>query len=97
MKYLSESLKSIGKILLLMYVVTAMLLFLLAVLVQRFNWESNLISIGISVVYIVSCFMIFSKFKALKYCMLSPVICQLTGTFFLNLFRITLLSMHLFL
>ena len=56
MKYLSESLKSIGKILLLMYTVTAILLFLLAVLVQRFNWESNLISIGISVVYIVSCF-----------------------------------------
>ena len=56
MKYLSESLKSIGKILLLMYTVTAILLFLLAVLVQRFNWESNLISIGISVVYIISCF-----------------------------------------
>ena len=56
MKYLSESLKSIGKILLLMYVVTAILLFLLAILVQQFNWESNLITIGISVVYIISCF-----------------------------------------
>ena len=56
MKYLSESLKSIGKILLLMYVVTAMLLFLLAVLVQRFNWDNNAISIGISTVYVISCF-----------------------------------------
>lgn len=56
MKYLSESLKSIGKILLLMYVVTAILLFLLAILVQQFNWESNLISIGVSIVYVVSCF-----------------------------------------
>ena len=56
MKYLSESLKSIGKILLLMYVVTAMLLFLLAVLVERFNWDNNVISIGISTVYVISCF-----------------------------------------
>lgn len=56
MKYLSENLKSIGKILLLMYVVTAMLLFLLAVLVQRFNWDNNAISIGISTVYVISCF-----------------------------------------
>ena len=56
MKYLSESLKSIGKILSLMYVVTAMLLFLLAVLVQRFNWDNNAISIGISTVYVISCF-----------------------------------------
>ena len=56
MKYLSENLKSIGKILLLMYVVTAMLLFLLAVLVQRFNWDNNVISIVISSVYVISCF-----------------------------------------
>ena len=56
MKYLTECLKNIGKILLLMYVVTAMLLFLLAVLVQRFNWDNNAISIGISTVYVISCF-----------------------------------------
>ena len=56
MKYLTECLKNIGKILLLMYAVTAILLFLLAVLVQRFNWESNLIFIGVSIVYVVSCF-----------------------------------------
>lgn len=46
----------IGKILLVMYAVTAMLLFLLAVLVQQFQWESGMISIAISVVYVVSCF-----------------------------------------
>ena len=56
MKYLTESLKSIGKILLLMYAVTAILLFLLAVLVQQFHWERNFISIGISAVYVCSCF-----------------------------------------
>ena len=56
MKYLTESLKSIGKILLLMYAVTAILLFLLAILVQRFNWDNNVISIGISTVYVISCF-----------------------------------------
>ena len=56
MKYLSESLKSIGKILLLMYAVTAILLFLLAILVQQFNWDNNAISIGISTVYVISCF-----------------------------------------
>ena len=56
MKYLTESLKSIGKILLLMYAVTAILLFLLAILVQQFNWDNNAISIGISTVYVISCF-----------------------------------------
>ena len=56
MKYLTESLKSIGKILLLMYAVTAILLFLLAILVQQFNWDNNAISIGISMVYVISCF-----------------------------------------
>ena len=56
MKYLTESLKSIGKILLLMYAVTAILLFLLAILVQQFNWDNAAISIGISMVYVISCF-----------------------------------------
>ena len=56
MKYLTERLKSIGKILLLMYAVTAILLFLLAILVQQFNWDNNAISIGISMVYVISCF-----------------------------------------
>ena len=45
MRYFSESLKSIGKILVVMYAVTAVLLFLLALLVQRLNWEANTISI----------------------------------------------------
>ena len=56
MKYLTESLKSIGKILLLLYAVTAILLFLLAILVQQFNWDNDAISIGISMVYVISCF-----------------------------------------
>lgn len=56
MRYFSESIKSIGKILLVMYAVTAILLFLLAVLVQQFNWGSGVISVGISLVYIISCF-----------------------------------------
>lgn len=56
MKYLSENVKSLGKILLAMYAVTAGLLFLLAVLVQRLQLESSGISIGICVVYVISCF-----------------------------------------
>lgn len=56
MKYFSESIKSIGKILLVMYAVTAILLFLLATLVQQFNWERGTISLGISIVYVISCF-----------------------------------------
>ena len=56
MSFFSESAKSIGKILLVMYVVTAMLLFLLAVLVQRFQWESGGISVGICIIYVISCF-----------------------------------------
>ena len=56
MKYFSESIKSIGKILFVMYMITAVLLFLLAFLVQKLGWESGVISIGISLVYILSCF-----------------------------------------
>ena len=52
-----KSVKSLGKILLLMYAVTAVMLFLLAVLVQEFEWEQGAISIGISVVYVISCFL----------------------------------------
>jgi len=48
--------KVIGKILLVMYAVTAALLFLLAVFVQKLGWENGAISIGISVVYVISCF-----------------------------------------
>lgn len=56
MKYFSEGLKSMGKILFSMYMITAVLLFLLAFFVQKLRWESNAISIGISVVYVISCF-----------------------------------------
>lgn len=57
MKYLSENMKSLGKILLVMYAVTAILLFLLAVLVQRFQLESGGISVGVCIVYVISCFL----------------------------------------
>lgn len=56
MNFLGKNVKSLGKILLVMYVVTAILLFLLAFLVQQFGWERNVISIGISIVYVLSCF-----------------------------------------
>ncbi len=56
MNFLTESLKSIGKILLVMYGITAILLFLLAILVQKLGLESGGISIGICIVYIISCF-----------------------------------------
>ena len=56
MKFFERNVKSLGKILLMMYAVTAILLFLLALLVQQFGWESNVISIGISIVYVISCF-----------------------------------------
>ena len=57
MKFWRENVKSLGKILLVMYAVTALLLFLLAVLVQKLGWENSAISIGISVVYVISCFL----------------------------------------
>lgn len=56
MRYLSDNFKSLGKILLVMYGITAILLFLLAVLVQRLGWASSAISIGICIVYVISCF-----------------------------------------
>jgi putative membrane protein (TIGR04086 family) len=51
------NLKSLGKILLAMFAVTAMGLFLLAFLVQQFEWGSGGISIGISIVYVIACFL----------------------------------------
>ena len=57
MKFWRENVKSLGKILLVMYAATAICLFLLAVLVERLGWESGAISIGISVVYVISCFL----------------------------------------
>ncbi len=57
MRSLTENLKSMGKILLVMYGVTAVLLFLLAVLVQKLGMEKGAISIGICAVYVISCFL----------------------------------------
>ena len=56
MRYFSGNFKSVGKILIVMYGVTAMLLFLLAFLLQKLQWERGMISIGISIVYLLSCF-----------------------------------------
>ena len=57
MKTESGSFLSFGKILLAMYGVTALLLFLLALLVQKLKLEEGAVSIGISVVYVLSCFL----------------------------------------
>lgn len=57
MKYLKEHGKSLGKILLAMYVLTALLLFLLAALVQKMQFDTKGISIGITIVYVISCFL----------------------------------------
>ena len=57
MKYFSENVKSTGKILLVMYAVTVILLFLLAVLMQKLQLDDKKISVGISIVYVVSCFL----------------------------------------
>ncbi len=56
MKYLKEQGKSLGKIVLAMYVITALLLFLLAVVVKKMQFDTKGISIGITVVYVISCF-----------------------------------------
>ncbi len=52
----SEQLKSMGKLILMMFAVTALLLFLLAFLVQQFDWQSGMINVGISAAYVISCF-----------------------------------------
>lgn len=57
MKYFLKNGKTIGKLLLVMYAVTALLLFVLALLVQKIHLESGGISVGISVVYVISCFL----------------------------------------
>ncbi len=57
MNYLTENMKSFGKILLAMYGVTAILLFFLSVLVQRLGLEDGAISVGICAVYVISTFL----------------------------------------
>jgi putative membrane protein (TIGR04086 family) len=57
MKYWKEQGKSFVKILLVMYVITALMLFLLAVLMQKLQFEAKGISVGITVVYVGSCFL----------------------------------------
>ena len=57
MGYDSGALKSLGKILMMMFVTTVILLFVMAFLVQKLGWQNSIISIGISVVYSISCFL----------------------------------------
>ena len=57
MGYLSENMKTVGKILFFMYAVTAVLLFLLAALVQKIELREGVISIGISIIYVLTCFL----------------------------------------
>ena len=48
--------KNIGKILLLMYAVTAILLLLFALLLKQFQWGTHGIQAGVTVVYVITCF-----------------------------------------
>ena len=64
MKHLKEQGKNIGKIWLLMYGITAIMLFLLAVLLQNLQIGMKGITAGVTVVYVVSCF--FGGFLAGK-------------------------------
>ena len=56
MSDISGILKSMGKIILVMYGITAVLLFLLAFFVQKFQWGNEIVAAGISMVYGISCF-----------------------------------------
>ena len=55
MRYFFEPLKSIGKILMVMYGITAILLLMLALLVSKFQWEEGPVSIGVGLVYVIAC------------------------------------------
>ena len=54
MRHFSENFKIISKILLAMYGVSALLLFLLAFLVQKLQWSDEVISTAIIAVYFLS-------------------------------------------
>lgn len=56
MKDIRENMKSLGKIMLVMYGLTAVLLCLLAVLMRHFQMESKAVTAGICAVYLLSCF-----------------------------------------
>ena len=57
MKYFAEQGKSIGKIILTMYGVTAALLFLLAVLMQKLQLKQGAVLAGITITYVIACFL----------------------------------------
>ena len=57
MRYFAEQGKSLGKILLAMYGITAGLLFLLAALMQKLQLKPGVVSVGIIVIYVIVCFL----------------------------------------
>ena len=57
MRDFAEQGKSLGKIVLTMYGITAALLFLLAVLMQNLQLKSGMVSAGITITYVIACFL----------------------------------------
>lgn len=57
MRYLSENSRILGKLLVGMYLITAVLLFFFALLVQKLQMPDGAVRIGICVIYVISCFM----------------------------------------
>lgn len=56
MKYLTGNSRILGKLLAGMYLITALLLFLLALLVQKLQLTDGIVRISICVIYVLSCF-----------------------------------------
>ena len=56
MGHFLNGMKSIGKTLIAVYAVTAILLFLLALLMQKFQLEQPAVTLGISISYVIACF-----------------------------------------
>lgn len=55
MKYEWNSISWIGKLLLIMYLITALLLFVLAFLTKQLEWSEPVIGIGIMVTEVIAC------------------------------------------
>lgn len=57
MRYFAEQGKSLGKIVLTMYGITAVLLLLLAFLMQKLQLKAGAVSAGIMITYVIACFL----------------------------------------
>ncbi len=57
MKDFTGNIKTLGRIFLFMYGMTAVLLFLLAAFAQRMQLDEGKLSIGIGMIYVISCFL----------------------------------------